>query len=127
MSEFIAGLTITGLLIENLVIFVSGAVALLFYMIWRMMRTIGDDSNMNNPLRLLSQATIHPEDFGRMYYLTKDQMALFDKAATEIKRLTTLLDQSEMSISDLKQLLETQTTEGERKDAVIDAAGKINE
>jgi len=76
MSEFVAGLTITGLLIEDIIIFISGAVALLFYMIWRMMKTIGDDSNMNNPLRLLSQATIHPEDFGRMYYLTKDQMAL---------------------------------------------------
>lgn len=76
MSEFVAGLTVTGLLIEDIVVFISGAVALLFYMVWRMMKTIGDDSNMNNPLRLLSQATIHPEDFGRMYYLTKDQMDL---------------------------------------------------
>lgn len=76
MSEFIAGLTITGLLIENIVIFIAGFVGCIMYIVARMMKTIGDDSNMNNPLRLLSQATIHPEDFGRMYYLTKDQMAL---------------------------------------------------
>lgn len=76
MIEFVAWLTVTGLLIGGLIIFIAGAVGLLFYMIWRMMRTIGDDSNINNPLRLLSQATIHPEDFGRMYYLTYAQMAL---------------------------------------------------
>ncbi len=76
MVEFVAWLTVTGLLIGGLIIFIAGAVALLFYIIWRMMRTIGDDSNMTNPLRLLSQATIHSEDFGRMYYLTHAQMAL---------------------------------------------------
>ena len=76
MEEFVAGLTIAGLLIENLIIFVAGAVGLLLYIVWRMMRTIGDDSNLHNPLRLLSQSTIHSEDFCRMYYLTHAQMAL---------------------------------------------------
>lgn len=76
MVEFVAWLTVAGLLIENLIIFIAGAVGLLFYIIWRMMRTIGDDSNITNPLRLLSSATIHSEDFGRMYYLTHAQMAL---------------------------------------------------
>jgi len=76
MSEFVAGLTVTGLLIEDIIIFVAGFIGCIVYIVARMMKTIGDDSNMNNPLRLLSQATIHPEDFGRMFYLTKDQMDL---------------------------------------------------
>ena len=76
MSEFVAGLTIGGLLIEDLIVFIAGFIACVMYIVYRMMKTIGDDSNMNNPLRLLSQATIHPEDFGRMYYLTHAQMAL---------------------------------------------------
>lgn len=86
MSEFVAGLTIGGLLIEDLIVFISGGVAFLFYIIWRMMRTIGDDSNMNNPVRLLSHATVHPEDFGRMYYLTYDQMALLQNNGHEPDR-----------------------------------------
>lgn len=76
MVEFVAWLTVGGLLIVNLIVFFAGAFALLIYIVWRMMRTIGDDSNMNNALRLLSQATIHSEDFGRMYYLTHAQMKL---------------------------------------------------
>lgn len=95
MSEFVAGLTVTGLLIEDIVVFISGAVALLFYMVWRMMKTIGDDSNMNNPLRLLSQATIHPEDFGRMYYLTHDQMALLRNNGHEPDRPGWYVDEDE--------------------------------
>lgn len=76
IEEFVAGLTVGGLLIEDLIVYIAGAVSLLGYIVWRMMRTIGDDSNMNNPLRLLSQATIHSEDFGRMFYLTHEQMKL---------------------------------------------------
>lgn len=95
MSEFVAGLTIGGLLIEDLIIFIAGALALLFYIVWRMMRTIGDDSNMNNPLRLLSQATIHSEDFGYMFYLTKDQLALLRNNGHEPDRPGWYVDEDE--------------------------------
>jgi hypothetical protein len=66
----------TGLIIIGLILFIAGFIGCVFYIVGRMMKTIGDDSNMNNALRLLSQATIHPEDFGRMYYLTHAQMKL---------------------------------------------------
>ena len=95
MSEFVAGLTIGGLLVEDLIVFIAGFVACVMYIVYRMMKTIGDDSNMNNPLRLLSQATIHPEDFGRMYYLTKDQMDLLRNNGHEPDRPGWYVDEDE--------------------------------
>ena len=76
MGEFVAGLTIAGLIVIGFILLIAGFIACIIYIVARMMKTIGDDSNMNNALRLLSQATIHPEDFGHMYYLTHAQMDL---------------------------------------------------
>lgn len=54
--------------------FIAGVFTLLGYMIYRMMKNEGwDDSNMTNALRLLSHVVLHPEDFGKMYYLTSKQ------------------------------------------------------
>ena len=54
--------------------FITGVVTLLGYMIMRMMGSDGwDDSNITNALRLLSHVTLHPEDFGKMYYLSDVQ------------------------------------------------------
>lgn len=48
-----------------------GAFGLLGYIVLRMLRSDGwDDSNIFNALRLLSHVAIHPEDFGRMWYVT---------------------------------------------------------
>ena len=70
-------LTITGLVVLGLIIYVAGAVSILFYMISRMVGSDGwDDSNITNALRLLSHAVLHPEDFVKMYYLTNEQIAL---------------------------------------------------
>ena len=69
-------LTVAGVVILGLILFIAGFIGCVMYIVARMMKTIGDDSNMNNALRLLSQATIHPEDFGHMYYLTHAQMDL---------------------------------------------------
>lgn len=58
-----------------LVSFFMGAFALLGYMMWRMMRNDGwDDSNITNSLRVLSHVVLHAEDFGRMYYLTREEL-----------------------------------------------------
>ncbi len=66
-----------GLVILGFILFVSSAVGILFYILSRMVGSDGwDDSNITNGLRLLSHTTLHPEDFGRMYYLTQDQMNL---------------------------------------------------
>lgn len=70
-------LTIAGFVVLELITFVAGAVAVLFYMISRMVGSDGwDDSNITNALRLLSHAVLHPEDFVRMYYLTDEEIAL---------------------------------------------------
>ena len=43
---------------------------LLGYILFRLMGSDGwDDSNITNALRLLSHVTLHPEDFGKMYYI----------------------------------------------------------
>lgn len=49
--------------------FVMGVFSLLFYILWRMMRSDGwDKSNILNALRLLSHVAIHPEDFQHLQY-----------------------------------------------------------
>jgi hypothetical protein len=50
-----------------------GAISLLCYLLYRMMKNEGwDDSNITNALRLLSHVTLHPQDFGKMWYHTGD-------------------------------------------------------
>lgn len=65
--------------------FGTGAVSLLAYMCYRMMKNEGwDDSNITNALRLISHVTLHPEDFGKMsypngtrpfWYVSKDELS----------------------------------------------------
>jgi hypothetical protein len=63
--------------------FISGAIVLLAYILKRMMGNTGwDDSNITNALRLLSHVTLHPEDFGKMYYLTSEQLTLILQSGT---------------------------------------------
>lgn len=51
--------------------FVTGVFTLLGYMIWRLMRNAEwDDSNITNALRLLSHVVLHPNDFGKMHYIS---------------------------------------------------------
>lgn len=70
-------ITLAGLVIIGLILFVAGAVGLLFYMLSRMVGSDGwDDSNITNGLRLVSHTTLHPEDFGLMFYLTPEQLQL---------------------------------------------------
>ena len=51
--------------------FLMGAISLLCYLIWRMLRSDGwDSSNITNALRLLSHVALHPEDFAHMWYIS---------------------------------------------------------
>lgn len=59
-------------MIEFILGFLLGVFVLLGYILKRMMGNKGwDDSNITNALRLLSHVTLHPEDFGKMWYLTE--------------------------------------------------------
>lgn len=50
--------------------FLLGVFGLLGYLIWRMLRSDGwDKSNAFNALRLLAHVAVHPEDFGKMWYV----------------------------------------------------------
>lgn len=50
--------------------FIIGLLVFIFYGAYRAVNSDGwDDSNILNWLRLLSHTFIHPEDFGKMYYL----------------------------------------------------------
>lgn len=80
-------LTIAGLVVLGLVLFVAGAVGLLFYMLSRMVGSDGwDDSNITNALRLIVHAVLHPEDFVKMFYLTEEQLALLREHGLEPKK-----------------------------------------
>jgi len=71
----------------GLVLFVAGAVAMLFYMISRMVGCDGwDDSNITNALRLLVHVILHPEDFVKMFYLTEEQLALLREHGHDPKK-----------------------------------------
>lgn len=55
--------------------FLLGILVLLGYMVSRMLGSSGwDDSNMTNGLRLISHMVVHPDDFGKMYYLTETEL-----------------------------------------------------
>lgn len=72
-------LTIGGLVALGLILFIAGAVGAIFYIVYRMMSNSSwDDSNITNGLRLLSHTSIHSQDFGKMFYLTEDQLKLLE-------------------------------------------------
>ena len=53
--------------------FMLGIFTLFGYMIYRCMKNMTDKSNMTNAMRLLNHVVLHPQDFGKMYYLTSEQ------------------------------------------------------
>lgn len=56
--------------------FLLGLFSFLAYFIWRMLRSDGwDSSNMTNAIRLLSHVALHPEDFGKLWYVDEDGYA----------------------------------------------------
>ncbi len=61
-------------LVMILLAFNAGVLALLGYMVHRMLRADGwDQSNITNALRLISHMVMHPEDYVYMHYLTEAQ------------------------------------------------------
>ena len=53
--------------------FLVGILFFIFYGGYRAVNSDGwDDSNLFNWLRLLAHVFLHPEDFGRMYYIDKE-------------------------------------------------------
>ena len=53
--------------------FLVGILFFIFYGGYRATNSDGwDDSNLFNWLRLLAHVFLHPEDFGRMYYIDKE-------------------------------------------------------
>jgi hypothetical protein len=90
------------IIIIGLSCFVFGAFTLLGYILHRMMGNDGwDDSNITNALRLLSHVTLHPEDFGKMYYLSNDMKNILNGARTpdseELPRPFWYVDKDELS------------------------------
>ena len=82
--------------------FLVGAGTLFGYMLWRMMGNDGwDDSNINNAERLLSHVVLHPEDFGKMYYLNDlelEELEEVDKTLFDsLKRPFWYVDKDEFS------------------------------
>lgn len=80
--------------------FLIGVFSMLFYLLSRMMRSDGwDDSNITNALRLLSHVTLHPEDFGKMYYLYDWQIHMLtaEHDARLLRRPFWYVDKDELS------------------------------
>ena len=83
--------------------FIAGVVVLLGYILHRMMGNDGwDDSNITNALRLLSHVTLHPKDFGKMYYFNnqqfeKDLLLAAPEIAMQLKRPFWYVSKDELS------------------------------
>jgi len=57
-----------------------GALALYALIIKRVMSNNGfDKSNASNPMRVVHHVILHGEDFGKMYYLSDDQVVYLDR------------------------------------------------
>lgn len=73
------------MLLGLLFAWLAGAIMLLGYILYRMMKQPGfDKSNITNALRLLSHVCLHPHDFGKMsypdgkrpfWYVSKDELS----------------------------------------------------
>lgn len=62
--------------------FSLGVVATVLYMLKRMLGSDGwDKSNILNALRLLAHVLFHPEDFGKMYYLTPEDVMRLESSS----------------------------------------------
>ena len=67
--------------------FCAGMFTLLAYMVWRMISSSSwDKSNMTNALRLISHVVVHPNDFGKMYYLTDGALVLLKEKGVKPKQ-----------------------------------------
>lgn len=91
-------LTVAGLVVLGLVLYVAGAVSVLFYMFSRMVGSDGwDDSNITNAMRVISHAVLHPEDFGKMFYLTQEQFEMLREAGQFPERPFWYVDKDEFA------------------------------
>ena len=64
-----------------LAVFLLGMISTYVIMVARMMRNRrADDSNLNNPSRVLNQFIIHEHDFMEMYYLTEAEMDILNRS-----------------------------------------------
>jgi hypothetical protein len=88
MFEFIGGLS-------------TGILLLLGYMVHRMMKNKGwDDSNVINALRLIAHVVLHPEDFGKMFYINgpvKHMLAHYGKDEEILQRPFWYVSKDELS------------------------------
>lgn len=76
----------------------TGAILLLTYGVYRAIRSEGwDDSNALNFIRLISHVFIHPEDFGRMYYLNVEQYKLLKNNNHQVRRPFEYISKDEFS------------------------------
>lgn len=89
-------------MISFLLGFFLGVFVLLGYMIRRMMQNEEwDDSNATNAIRLISHVVLHPEDFGKMYYIPQSAMKLLARFGynpdRDLKRPFWYVDKDELS------------------------------
>lgn len=64
-------------MISLILAWLAGVFSLLFYIVWRMLRSDGwDHSNILNALRVISHVAAHPEDLAKMWYVRKTPSGL---------------------------------------------------
>jgi hypothetical protein len=91
-------MTIAMLICLGVILFLAGSISLIIYMVVRMLGSSGwDDSNMTNALRLISHTVLHPEDYLKMYYLTKADLAILEQHGFKPSSPFWYLDKDEFS------------------------------
>ena len=86
------------LIFLGVILWMAGALCLILYVVARMLGSKGwDDSNMTNALRLISHMTLHPEDFLKMYYLSKDEIDYLTLVGLKPSKPFWYLDKDEFS------------------------------
>jgi hypothetical protein len=91
-------MTVTFSILLGFVLFLSGVFATIGYMVLRMLRNDAwDDSNITNALRLIAHMTVHPQDFGEMYYLTEKEKTILDANTLDPKKPFWYINKDELS------------------------------
>jgi len=91
-------MAVVTILLVAVISIVFGFLSALGYMVWRMLRCDGwDRSNMTNALRLISHTVLHPDDFGKMYYLTDEHKKALEYSGFKPSQPFWYIDKDELS------------------------------
>jgi len=82
--------------------FILGAVVLFGVMVWKIWTnddkdTLFDDSNVHNPVRVITSTVLHPKDLNRQFILPDEAIKILKDAGYQMRSVYWYIDKDEFS------------------------------